>query len=317
VPAFDRMGLEALKPAMEEAMAVQLEEIDAIAGDPRAPTFENTIVALERTGRDLDRVMTYYGIWSANRSTPEFREVQGEMAPKLSEHSSKIIQNQELFARIRAVQEGPGKKALRPDQQRLVQLVYDRFAHNGATLAGAAKERYAEIQRRLAELHTAFANNVLADEEGHVLYLDESQLGGLSEAFVQAAAKAAAARGHEGRHAITNTRSSMDPFLTYSTERALREQVWRSYYSRGDNGDEHDNNALIAEILRLRHERVRLLWRPRSTRSAPPPSATRAGAVRQSPAHGRNSRPSRSSRLPPWLRLGTPKPCPRQAPTNA
>jgi peptidyl-dipeptidase Dcp len=262
VPAYDRMDLEVLTPALEEAMARQLAEVDVIAADAHRPTFENTIVALERSGADLDRVMTYFGIWASNTSSPEFREVQAQMAPRLSELSSKITQNEALFARVRAVQEGDEKARLRPDQQRLVQIVYDRFARNGATLEGAAKERYAEIQKRLAELHTKFANNVLADEEGYVLYLDANQLGGLSEAFVQAAAKAATGRGHDGRYAITNTRSSMDPFLTFSDERDLREKVWRTYYSRGDNGDEHDNNALIAEILQLRDERVKLLGYP-------------------------------------------------------
>ena len=152
-----------------------------------------------------------------------------------------------------------GAAHLRPDQRRLVDLVYDRFARNGATLEGPAKERYAAIQRELAELHNRFANHLLADEEKYVLYLDADQLGGLPESFVAAAAAAAAERGQPGRYAILNTRSSMDPFLTYSDRRELREQVWRTYYNRGDNGDENDNNRLITDILRLRHERVALL----------------------------------------------------------
>lgn len=259
VPAFDRMDLAALKPALEAGMAMNLREIDAIAGNPESPTFENTLVALERAGRDIDRVFTYWGIWSSNRSTPEFREIQREMAPKLSEFRSTITQNQALFARIKAVYESDEKASLRPDQQRLVQLTYERFARNGAMLEEEAKERYAAINKRLAELHTQFANNVLADEEGYVLYLTRHQLSGLPASFVQAAAAAAAERGREGEYAITNTRSSMDPFLTFSDERDLREKVWRTYYSRGDNDDEHDNNAIIAEILQLRHERVQLL----------------------------------------------------------
>jgi peptidyl-dipeptidase Dcp len=259
VPAFDRMDLAAAKPALEAGMAMQLTEIDAITANPEPPDFENTIAALERVGRALDRASTYYRIWSANLSSPEFREIQREMAPKLAEFNTQIIQNQALFDRIQAVYESDEANTLRPDQQRLLQLVYDRFARNGATLTGEAKQRYGEINQRLAELHTQFANNVLADEEGYVTYLTEDQLDGLPESFVQAAAAAAAERGHEGEYAITNTRSSMDPFLTFSDERDLREQVWRTYYNRGDNGDEYDNNALIAEILALRHERVQLL----------------------------------------------------------
>jgi peptidyl-dipeptidase Dcp len=259
VPAFDRMNLAEVKPALETGMAKNLEEIDAIAANPEPPTFENTIIALERAGRDLDRVFTYYGVWSSNRSTPEFREIQQEMAPKLAEFRTKVTQNQALFERIKAVWESEEKASLDPHQQRLVWLVYNGFARNGATLEGEAKERYAAINQRLAELQTRFSNNVLADEEGYVTFITEDQLGGLPESFVRAAATAAKDRDREGEYAITNTRSSMDPFLTFSDERELREKVWRTYYSRGDNGDEHDNNAIIAEILKLRHERVQLL----------------------------------------------------------
>jgi peptidyl-dipeptidase Dcp len=259
VPAFDEMDLALLEPALEAGMAAQLEEIEAIAGDPEPPSFENTIAAMERSGRELNRVFTYWGIWSGNLSNPEFRAIQQEMAPKLSEFQSKITQNAALFARIETVYQSDEMKTPRPDEQRLVWLIYDGFARNGATLEGEAKERYAAINQRLAELHTRFANNVLADEEGYVTYLSPDQLGGLPNSFVQAAAAAAAERGRQGEYAITNTRSSMDPFLTFSDQRDLRERVWRTYYSRGDNGDEHDNNALISEILQLRDERVGLL----------------------------------------------------------
>ena len=259
VPAFDAMDVEALPAALDAAMALELAEVEAIATDPAPATFENTIAALERSGSALERVMVYYGIWSSNLSSPRFRAVQAQYAPKLAEHSSRITQNDALFRRVKAVREGSELATLRPDQRRLVELVYDDFARNGATLGGQAKARYAAINERLARLHTAFANNVLADEEGYVTYLTREQLGGLPESFVRAAAAAAQERGRAGEYAITNTRSSMDPFLTFSDERALREQVWRTYYARGDNGDERDNNALIAEILQLRDERVALL----------------------------------------------------------
>ncbi|MEQ9440641.1 MAG: M3 family metallopeptidase [Cyclobacteriaceae bacterium] len=259
VPAFDKMTVEAVKPALERGMSISLQEIDTIANNPAAPTFENTIVAMERSGEALNRAFTYYGIYSSNLSSPEFREVQKEMAPKLSEYSSKISQNQPLFERIKAVYEDAQKNPLEDDQQRLVKLIYDQFKMNGAELDEAKKERYAEINKELSQLYTQFSNNVLADEEGYVTYLSKDQLSGLSEQLIKAYAKAAADRGKEGQYAITNTRSSMDPFLTYSDARDLREKVWRTYYSRGDNGDEHDNNQVIEEILRLRKERVGLL----------------------------------------------------------
>ena len=259
VPAFDRMNLDQLKPALEQAMELRMAEIAAIAGSDEPPTFDNTILALEREGKALDRAMTYYGLWGANLSTPEFREIQTEMEPRLSAHESAITQNEKLFARVRAVYESEETKGLAPDQRRLVQIIYDDFARNGATLEGGAKTRYAEIEQRLAELYTRFANNVLADEEKYVLCIKEDQLGGLPASFIQAAKAAGEERCAAGEYAITNTRSSMDPFLTYSDERDLREQVWRTYYNRGDNGDENDNNAIIGEILKLRDERVGML----------------------------------------------------------
>jgi len=259
VPHFDEMELVGLKPALNEAMEQNLVEVEAIANNTDAPTFENTIVAMERTGDALSNVFTYWGIWSSNSSSPEFRSIQQEMAPQLSAFFSKITQNDKLFQRVKTVYESDEKNSLSDAEQRLVWLTYDGFASNGATLEGEAKERYAAINQRLAELHTTFSNNVLHDEENYVTYISGEQLDGLPDSFVTAAAAAATEREQEGAYAITNTRSSMDPFLTYSTDRKLRELVWRTYYNRGDNGGEHDNNAVIAEILQLRHERVGLL----------------------------------------------------------
>jgi peptidyl-dipeptidase Dcp len=258
VPAFDKMDVAAIKPALEVAMAGQLEAIARLTANPAPPTFENTILALERVGREFDRVATYYGLWTSNLSSPEFRKVEEEMAPKLADFNTRIIQDAALFARVKAVRD-TGTGSLRPDQKRLVALIYDDFARNGATLTGAAKERYAAIDQRLAELHTKFANNLLADEEHYSVLLTKDQLAGLSDSFVRAAAAAAKERGKDGAYLIANTRSSVDTFLTFSGERALREQVWRIFTNRGDNGDEHDNNALIVEILKLRDERVGLL----------------------------------------------------------
>ncbi len=258
-PAFDKMNLADLKPALEKGMEINLKEIDKIANNPEAPTFENTIVAMERSGQELSRVFSYYGILSSNMSSPEFREIQKEMAPKLSEFRSKISQNTKLFQRIKTVYENSQKTPLEADQQRVVQLTYEGFAMNGAELDDEKKKRYAAINKELSELYTNFSNNILADEEGYVTYLTKDQLSGLSEPLIKAYAKAATDRGQEGKYAVTNTRSSMDPFLTYSNERALREKVWKNYYSRGDNGDDKDNNENIAKILKLRKERVGLL----------------------------------------------------------
>lgn len=258
VPQFEDMQLSDLKPALEVAMAANMAEIEAIANNAEAPTFANTIVELEKAGSQLNRVFSYWGIWSSNKSSPEFREIQREMAPQLSAFFSKITQNEALFERVKAVYESEEMQSLTEEEQRVTWLTYNGFASNGATLNAEDKTRYAAINQELSKLHTQFSNNVLADEENYVIYITAEQIGGLPESFVNAAAATATERGEEGKYAITNTRSSMDPFLTYSTDRALREQVWNTYYNRGDNGDDYDNNALIKQILTLRHERVQL-----------------------------------------------------------
>lgn len=259
VPAFDQMKVEDILPAIEKGMEMSLAEIDGIANNEEPPTFENTIAEMERSGAALDRAFAYYGIYRANMSSPEFREIQTELAPKISEYSSKINQNEMLFQRIKAVYEASLEKPLEAPEQRVVDLVYKRFEMNGAELDTEKKARYAAINKELSSLYTKFSNNVLHDEEGYVTLLTEDQLGGLSEGFIKSAANIAADQGKEGMYAIVNTRSSMDPFLTYSTERELRKQVWENYYSRGDNADEYDNNAIIAEILKLRREKVGLM----------------------------------------------------------
>jgi len=259
VPAFDKMDLTDLKPALEKGMALNLAEIDAIVNNPEPANFENTIVALEKAGSDLSRVYTYWGIWSSNINSPEFRDIQQEMVPKISVFNSAITGNEKLFAKIKAVYQNAELATLSSEEQRVTWLTYNSFARNGATLKGEAKARYAAINQELAGLQTEFANNVLADEENYVLFLNDDQLSGLSESLISAAANAAKSRDKEGLYAITNSRSSMDPFLTYSDERELREKVWKTYYSRANNGDEFDNNPLIKEILRLRDERVALL----------------------------------------------------------
>ena len=259
VPAFDKMNLEDLKPALEKGMELNLKEIDQITANSEAPTFDNTIVPMEKAGKELERVFNFYGLWSSNISSPEFRTIQGEMAPILSDFSSKISQNSELFKRIKTVYGNSLETPLEADKQRVVQLTYEGFAMNGAELNAEKKLRYAAINKELSTLYTNFANNVLADEENYVEYLTKDQLSGLSESMIKSMAKIATDKGQDGKYAVPNTRSYMDPFLTYSTERALREKVWNNFYSRGDNGDKFDNNENVAKILQLRKERVALL----------------------------------------------------------
>ncbi len=263
VPAFDKVRVADFKPALEAAMAEELREIDAITNVRSVPTFENTIAALERTGRAKDRVQTYYGIWGTTLSTPEVRAVETEMQPRLAAHSDRILQNAALFRRIDAVYQARETAGLTPEQKRLVTLRWNAFVRAGARLEPAAKARVATINEALAGHFTKFNQNLLADETDYVLYLKtDAELVGLPADVRAAAAAAAKDRDRAGEYAILNTRSSVDPFLTYSDRRDLREKVWRTFYSRGDNGDARDNNAIIRQILKLRAERAKLLGFP-------------------------------------------------------
>jgi len=260
VPPLDKVHAADFKPALEASMAEQLSEIDAIANDPAAPSFENTIAAMEKAGRTYGRVRTIFDIFGATLSTPEFQAVENEMAPKLSEFGDKIVQNEKLFARIAAVYGAREKSKLTTEQQRLVWLDYSNFVHAGAKLDKAAKARMVEINGKLAGLFATFNQDIMADESGYALYIEnEADLAGLPDSIKASAAAAAEARGKKGQWAILNTRSSMEPFLTYSDKRELREKVWRTFYNRGNNGDAKDTKALITQILELRAERAQLL----------------------------------------------------------
>jgi len=262
VPPFDKVQVSLFKPALAAAMSENLADVDKIANDSAAPTFENTIVALERAGQTLERVSTIYGVWGSTMAGPEFQAVQREMAPKLAAFNDKITQNEALFQRIEAVYNSPAKKKLSSEQQRLVWLDYTNFVRSGAKLNGTDKARLSQINQQLAGLFTKFSQNVLAEEDGQFVALkSEADLAGLPQSVRDAAAAAATTKKQEG-WLISNTRSSVDPFLTYSDRRDLREKVWRMFIMRGDNGDEHDNNSTITQILQLRAERAKLLGFP-------------------------------------------------------
>src|SRR5215203_1663682 len=259
-PPFDRVQVPLFRPALEAGMAENLAEIDKIAADKSAPGFENTIATLERTGSKLDRVTTVYGVWSSTMNSPEFQAVQREMAPRLAAFGDKITQNEALFKRIEAVYNSRAKSKLTPEQQRLSWLYYTNFVRAGARLSPEAKKRLSQINQQLAGLYTKFSKNVLAEETDQFIVLkSEDELAGLPQSLRDAAAAAAETKKQPGSWVIMNTRSSIDPFLTYSDRRDLREKAWRMFVNRGDNAGEHDNNAIITEILQLRAERAKLL----------------------------------------------------------
>ncbi|HEY3450471.1 MAG TPA: M3 family metallopeptidase [Myxococcales bacterium] len=281
VPPFDQVKVEHLAPALEAAMDVNRREIAAIAGNPAAPTFENTIAAMEKGGRLLNNAGAVYGVFVGSLATPDCQEVERQMAPRLAAFSDEIVQNTALFKRIQAVYDSPEKAKLTPEQQRLTWLVYTNFVRAGAKLDEAGKKRMAALNERLATLYTAFSQAVLADEGGYTLVLEsEADLAGLPESVRAGMAAAADAKGQKGKWVVSNTRSSVEPFLTYSTRRELRQKVFENFVSRGDHGDANDTKKTITEILALRAERAALLgfathahWRLENTMAKTPERA--------------------------------------------
>ena len=262
IPPFDKILVSHFKPALEGSMDEYLKEIERITSNPDAPTFANTIEALERSGKTMGRVTIIYGIWSSNLSSPELQSVQKEMAPRLAAFSDKITQNPKLFERIEAVYIKRMSSGLNAEQQRLAWFYHNNFVRAGARLDNNSKEKLTVINQKLAGLYTKFSSNVLYDENNLYLHLtNEADLAGLPQTLKDAAAGAAATRKLQG-HVINNTRSSIDPFLTYSDRRDLREKAWKLFVNRGDNAGEHDNNAIVSEILQLRAERANLLGYP-------------------------------------------------------
>ncbi len=263
VPAFDKIRIADFKPALEKAMALKQAEIDAITMTKGPANFENTIEAMERCGKTLSQVKTLYDIWSSSLNNPEFEKVESEMEPKLAAFNDKISQNEALFKRVEAVYNSPEMKKLSAEQQRLVWRRYMNFVLEGAKMPAASKARVSAINQELAGLFTKFNQNQLGDEgELYLEIQDVQDLEGLPKSLVDAAKSSAVARNKPGSWVFNNTRSSIDPFLTYSNNRSLREKAWRMFINRGDNGDARDNNAIITPILQLRAERAKLLGYP-------------------------------------------------------
>ncbi len=263
LPPFDKVHVEAFSPALREGMEMERVEIAAIARNPAPASFENTIVALENVGRPLRRVRSLFNTYSGTMNVGPMRALETEMSPVLAAFGDEIVQNGALFARVKAVYDARENAGLTPEQQRLATVVYDRFARQGAALDAAHKSRLAQINQQLARLYTTFSQNQLADEEGYTLMLERPEdLAGMPESLRASAARAAAEHGRPGAWAITNTRSSMEPFLTYASRRDLREKGWRMWIMRGDNAGAHDNKPVITQIMQLRAEKATLLGHP-------------------------------------------------------
>ena len=259
LPPFEKLAPEHFAPALDLALHEHLGDIERIAGDLQAPSFDNTIAALDRSGRLLDRVASLFYNLASSETSPALQEVERRMAPVLAAHHNKVYTNAALFKRIDALHAQRASLSLSSEQRRVLERIHFDFVRAGALLAPAAQERYGEIMQGLAELTTRFGQNVLADESAYRLLLrDEAELAGLPD-FVRASARQAAAeRGLAVAGVITLSRSHIVPFLTFSDRRDLREQAWRAWTSRGEHEGEHDNRPVAREILTLRNEQARL-----------------------------------------------------------
>jgi peptidyl-dipeptidase Dcp len=258
-PPFDKVTIEHFRPAFERALAEHTAEIEAIAAQPAAPDFANTIEAMERSGRLLARVSHVFYALAGADTNDAIQAIEREIAPTMSAHYSRIHLNAALFKRIDSLFARRDSLSLTREQERVLERYHTRFRRAGASLDQAKKDRLAAIGERLAALGTAFGQNVLADEQDYTLVLGEADLAGLPDFVRAAAGQAAKDRGLEGKYVVTLGRSSVEPFLQFSSRRDLREQAFKAWIARGDGGGKTDNKAIIAEMVALRAERARLL----------------------------------------------------------
>jgi len=277
VPPWSAGSPERYEDAVRRAIAERRTEVERIAAAAAPPTFENTIAALEDAGRTLDRVVRMFGVMTDNLSDATYEALNLKLAPQLAAATDAIVFNRELFGRIRALHQARESLDLTAEQSRLLERIFENFTRAGAGLPAEKTARISQINQELAGLFAEFQNRVLADENTWVVLPSAADLAGLPASYVAAARAAGAERGLGDTPVVVNTRSSVDPFLTFSTRRDLRQQVWERFVRRGDNGDAHDTNDVIRRIVRLRAERAKLLgyashahWRLQDTMARDP-----------------------------------------------
>ena len=258
VPPFDKIKTEHFKPALEEAMLKHNAEIEAIVNSSEEPTFENTIVALDRAGIKLGEVSLIFGMLSSSDLDDKMQEVQNEMQPRLEEHYNAIKLNDALFQRVKVVYDKRESLDLTEVDMRLLEKTYNDFVRSGALLVGEDKERLKAINAELTVLDIRFGNNLLAENAAFEMLLNDTQVSDLPESVRNQAKEAAAAAGKTG-YLFTLDKPSMLPFLTYSSDRDLRRKIYDGYLMRGNNNNEYDNKQTIKDIVRLRIEKAHLL----------------------------------------------------------
>jgi peptidyl-dipeptidase Dcp len=260
LPPFEKIKPAHFRPAIDKAIETHKAEVEKILSNSASPTFANTVAGMEKAGAMLTRVLrVFYNLTSAD-TNPDLQAIERDIAPILSQHSTAIALDPRFFARVDTIFQRGLRQKLDAEQRRVLERTHSSLVRAGARLAPDAKKRMGEINARLATLGTTFSQNILADEQGYKLVLeDEADLAGLPD-FVRAAAKRAGNDlGHPGKHVITLARSSIESFLQFSTRRDLREIAFAAWIKRGEGGGEHDNRAVATEILALRAERAKLL----------------------------------------------------------
>ncbi|HEX6063978.1 MAG TPA: M3 family metallopeptidase, partial [Longimicrobiales bacterium] len=279
VPPWDKVRPELFPEAFQAAIDARRAEIAAIAGNPAAPTFANTFVPLQNAGRMLTRVNVLFGVMTNNLNSPAYQALDREWSPKLAAASDEIVFNEKLFQRIETIYNNRTSAGLTDEQQRLVDRTYQQYVRSGARLNATQKAELGRINQQLAGLFSEFATKVLNDENSWILIENEADLAGLPESLRASYRSAAQERNLNG-WAVVNTRSSVDPFLAFADQRALRERVWQAFKRRGENNNQNNTLGTIAQIVKLRAERARLLgypshaqWRMEDTMARDPQAA--------------------------------------------
>ena len=260
VPPFDKIKFEHFKPAYLKGMEDEMAEVSAIIENSEEPTFDNTIRAMQFTGELLSKVQRAMGPLSGANTNDSIQALQREMSPLFSKHRDDIALNEELFERVKAVYENRDQFSLTPEESKLLEDEYLGFIRSGIGLSAEDKDKLRKLNSELSLLSVRFGENLLAETNDFALVIDNEQdLSGLPDGVRAQAAAAAGSKGMEGKWLFTLQAPSYFPFLTYSDNRALREKMFRGYMMRGNNGNDHDNNQIVADIARLRVERARLL----------------------------------------------------------
>ncbi len=259
VPPFDRIEFEHYKPAFERGMSLHNEEIEAIVSSAEQPTFKNTILAFDNSGQMLARVNTVFGMLASADTNEQMQNLSAEMMPLLAAYNDAILMNDKLFQRIKSVYDGRMSSRFSIEQLRLIEKTYNRFVRSGALLSTEDKEQLKQINERLTSLGVEFGRNVLAETNDFGLELTPNEMLGVPTNVREAAQEYARSIDKKGKYIFTVQKPSMLPLLTYAQNREVREQIYSAYISRANNGGEHDNNEIIAEMVSLRYKKAKLL----------------------------------------------------------